>query len=222
MRDKNTAEEMWSCLIASFSKRGAASQNYLRRCLLNMKYEEGTPRNHFQRFDECVRELKSSGVTLCDADLVSHMFLTLPSSFDALTTALENMSPTELTLDVLKSRLLSDEHKRSGREKFDTSLSEAAAVVGQQEKKKRKFNGHCFKCGKRSHLKSDCRSEKQSSEAQMATSSKEDHSVCFMTSIAGRANRANNISVWIFDSGSSDHLINEDYFVKLYVLRTHR
>lgn len=103
VRDKNTAEEMWSCLVASFSKRGAASQNYLRRCLLNMKYEEGTQmREHFQRFDECVRELKSSGATLSDADLVSHMFLTLPSSFDALTTALENMSPAELTLDVLK------------------------------------------------------------------------------------------------------------------------
>lgn len=61
--------------MTNFSKVGFASQNYLRRRLLNMKYEDGkSMREHFIRFDECVRELKSAGATLSEGDLISHLF----------------------------------------------------------------------------------------------------------------------------------------------------
>lgn len=44
VHDKGTAKEMWSSLVKSFSKVGVASQNYLRKRLLSMKFEDGQPK----------------------------------------------------------------------------------------------------------------------------------------------------------------------------------
>lgn len=226
VRGKETAEEMWSSLIKNFAKSGAASQNYLRRKLLNMKYEEGTEmRDHFKRFDECARELKSAGAMLAEGDLVSHMFLTLPPSFDALTTALENLKAEELTLDLLKNRLLLDEEKRKGRNSEFEQSRDVAAFVGQTNKKAdakpKKFNGKCFKCGKYGHTKKECRSKFQTEANMVAPNDQNkdetfEKSVCFMTK---SCHDTRNQS-WILDSGSSEHLINEDLFASSKLLST--
>lgn len=87
-----------------------------------------------------------------NADIVSQLFLTLPDSYDAIVTALENLPEEQMTLNTIKSRLLAEELKKKNRnaEEEDRPLTAFTA------KNKRRFNGKCHKCGKFGHTKKDC------------------------------------------------------------------
>lgn len=72
-----------------------------------MKFnEKESMESHLMKFDELSCALKNAGVKLEDVDLVTHLLLTLPPSFDALISALDNLEIDQLTLDYVKSRLL--------------------------------------------------------------------------------------------------------------------
>lgn len=119
VRDKDTAKEMWNSLANTFAKKGFATQTYIRRSLATLKMVEGTPlMDHFRRFDELIRQLKGAGATVSELDAVSQLFISLPSSYDVVTTAMENLGDDQLKLDTVKARLLAEEQKRSGRERF--------------------------------------------------------------------------------------------------------
>ncbi|KAK9727548.1 hypothetical protein QE152_g19157 [Popillia japonica] len=134
---------MWKALEDVFQRKGMASQLYLRKKLLTMKYRESQLylrkklltmkyreseriENYFIKFDEVVRELKSVGAKLEDVDIVCHLLLTLPKSFDPIVTALETLEPARLTLEFVKGKLLDHEAKRVNRE--TTASGETTAV----------------------------------------------------------------------------------------------
>ena len=129
-------------------------------------------RTHLLEFDGLVRKLKTAGTTLAEGDLVSQLFLTLPDSLDPLVTTLENVPENDLTLELVKQRLLAEESKRSDRQE-DTMADKSAAFSGNAKKNLQKFSGKCHKCGQRGHMKKDCR---QRGETNSATKS----SVSFM------------------------------------------
>ncbi|KAK9680835.1 hypothetical protein QE152_g38802 [Popillia japonica] len=113
LKCKNTSFQMWKALEDVFQRKGMASQLYLRKKLLTMKYRESERiENYFIKFDEVVRELKSVGAKLEDVDIVCHLLLTLPKSFDPIVTALETLEPARLTLEFVKGKLLDHEAKR--------------------------------------------------------------------------------------------------------------
>lgn len=47
-----------------------------------------------------------------DMDLICHLLLTLPKSYEALVTALETMHPQMRNMDLVKSRLIDENNKR--------------------------------------------------------------------------------------------------------------
>lgn len=112
IKHKPTSYKMWEALKSVFQRKGVASQLYLRKKLLTMKCGQSESlENHFVRFEEVVRELKSVGANLEDSDIVCHLLLTLPQSFDPIVTALETVDASKLTLDFVKGKLLDHELK---------------------------------------------------------------------------------------------------------------
>lgn len=128
------SKEAWDCLAATFERKGIAGKLYLRKRLLILKLAEGDPlEEHFVIFDSLVRQLKTSGAKLDEMDVVCHLLLTLPSSFDNIVTAIETLSLDKLKIDFIKSRLLDDEEKRKNKS-IDSSDTQELSSCSNVEK----------------------------------------------------------------------------------------
>ncbi|KAF2888943.1 hypothetical protein ILUMI_17230 [Ignelater luminosus] len=79
-----------------------------------MKFDStnDTLANHFLKFDKSIRDLRSTGATLEEIDIVCHLLLTMPNEYEVVVTALETLSKEDLKLNFLKNLLLKEELKR--------------------------------------------------------------------------------------------------------------
>lgn len=103
VRDAKTAKQMWTNLNNVFAKKSVVNQTILRKQLARLRMEEGSSiREHLQSFDDLVRQLRTAGANLVEADIISQLFLSLPDSYDPLITALENISEKDLSVDFVK------------------------------------------------------------------------------------------------------------------------
>lgn len=156
VQEKQTANEMWKALNQTFGKSGAVSQHLLRKKLNNLKMLQGENMTEFfSRFDKVVRELKAAGAKLEKDDVISHLTINLPASYDAIVTALENIP--DLTLELVKSRLLAEEQKKKGREDQDRegeSSHESGLYSNWNQKDFSKFR--CHRCNKLGHISPQC------------------------------------------------------------------
>ncbi|KAF2894016.1 hypothetical protein ILUMI_12156, partial [Ignelater luminosus] len=113
-KDKKNSCELWSPLCNVFERKGIASQLLIRKSLLTMKSDStnDTLANHFLKFDKSIRDLRSTGATLEETDIVCHLLLTMPNEYEVVVTALETLSKKDLTLNFVKNQLLEEELKR--------------------------------------------------------------------------------------------------------------
>ena len=128
VRDQTTAKGMWDSLCATFERRSCQGQTLVRKELANLKLLEGGNLNaHLIKFDNLVRQLKAAGAKPSEGDLISQLFITLPASYDAVVTALENLAEEDLKLSTVKSRLLGEETKQNNRNADQQTNSTNAA-----------------------------------------------------------------------------------------------
>lgn len=157
-----------------FKRRGIASQLLLRKRLLLMKFKPfvETLSSHLLKFETLVREIKSTGATMEENDIVCHLLLTMPQEYDIVVTGLETLSKETLTLSFVKNRLLDEKAKRKGdgkSTKNETSHSTAFTSSANGNRKihtrdtgiKQKFNYRCHNCGIIGHCRAECRKPKQ-------------------------------------------------------------
>ena len=150
VKDKNTAKGMFDNICSVFERKSIAGQLLLRKQLLTLKIQEGDNiNNHFINFDKKIRDLKSIDATMENMDIICHLLLTLPRSYENLVTAIETMNPNDLTLEFVKSRLIDEHGKRNNRGSSSNSNESYAMQM-------RNPNLLCFKCGKKGHIKSMC------------------------------------------------------------------
>lgn len=236
VKDKNTAHQMWKALEGVFQRKGIASQLYLRKKILTLKLQESDIlETHFIKFDGLIRELRSVGAKLEEIDVVCHLLLTLPKSFDGMVTALETLEPKKLSLEFVKGKLLDQEMKMKNQQESEADGSTAVFYSNSKNqfddyKKYRHGNGHqnhrggqqqgqhwhaeqtkqyrCHNCGKIGHKRSECRQRKQANQAEVLPESSEESIAFIATGTKAIEQETGDITKWYVDSGATDHMIN--------------
>uniref|UniRef100_A0A0A9YN54 Copia protein n=1 Tax=Lygus hesperus TaxID=30085 RepID=A0A0A9YN54_LYGHE len=123
-QDKESAFEIWSTLTSTYARKGMANQLLLRKSLLLMKFDPSTEtlEKHFSKFDKIIRELRSTGATLDEMDVVCHLLITMPNEYSVVVTALETISE-KLTVSFVRNRLMDEERKRHSEGSVEDSHS---------------------------------------------------------------------------------------------------
>ena len=157
VQDKRRAKDMYDSLKGVFERKSVASQIYLRKKLITMKYDDTEDMSaHLLVFDKTVRELKSIGATLENLDIVCHLLLSMPPSYENLVVALETLEPEKLSITLVKSRLLDEYTKRKQSEGVNGRKSNDSVAMSASESN---FKFKCFRCHKTGHKWSQCKAK---------------------------------------------------------------
>lgn len=177
VKDKYTAQEMWESLSKTFQRKGIANQLYLRKQLLQLKVDDDKSLTlHFLTFDGIIRKLKGCGANLEEIDIICHLLLTLPKSYEMVVTAIETLG-NDLTLEYVKGRLLDEEAKRQSKaskipenstaftgKSYNHSYSNKfqrkqfnLQPVTPESYAKGNFNYKCHSCGQYGHKRYECK-----------------------------------------------------------------
>lgn len=204
VRDKETAKAMWQSLQSVFAKKSVTNQVLIRKQLAKMKMNDGDSIvSHVMAFENLIRKLKLSGACVEESDVLAQLFLTLPDKYDPLVTAMQNMENGQLTFNIVKERLISEEAKFLDRDQ--ANVEEKAAFSSKKNafrKAKPRFNGKCFKCDKFGHKSKDCW-QREARSAKTNTKA-----VAFMA-YRNRTRAEKAEIVFKLDSGASDHLAKD-------------
>lgn len=154
IKDEKTAKGMFDALVNVFERKSISSQIILRKQLLSMKFNDNENIiDHFLAFDSKMRELKATGAKLEELDVVVHLLLTLPKSYNGLVMAIESVESTTLTTQYVKTRLMDEFNKRKAFSN-NGSKSDGASAMN--------VDVTCIKCGKKGHIRSRCKSKGES------------------------------------------------------------
>lgn len=186
-----------------------------------------------------IRELKSTGATVEENDLICHLLLTMPAEYNTVVTAIETLSMKELSISFVKIRLCDEETKRnSNSKKLKNSSNGCNAFYTKGEKNEKEKSGSvpgknskhkdCSHfCGKKGHIKPNCLELKKrnaAKETKTATSdSKNPTSSACLTNTSNETvvpahsfiaacdvNKGLDKCHWYLDSGSTEHLVREN------------
>lgn len=158
VKDKANPKDAWVSLCGAFERKGVSNRMFLRRKLLSLKMEEGDDlAHHLLEFDKVLRSLKAVGANMEEEDIICQLLMSLPASYESVTTALETMKAEDLTMEFVKGRLLDSETKRKSAttkdrpEHKNVNEEYSSAMMGLNKK-----GITCFTCGKKGHFQNNC------------------------------------------------------------------
>lgn len=128
----NTSKAIWEKLAATFELKGVTSRLLVLKRILTLKYIDGeSMETHLCKFDDMVRQVKSTASKLEDDLLACLLFLSHPESYNTIVTAIKTLSGEKITVDFVKNRLLSEDlkrHEQSGNEVNISQVSQFDAL----------------------------------------------------------------------------------------------
>ena len=175
VKDMKTSHELWEKLCGLYEQKSAASQVYWLKQLVDLKMKEGTSMsNHLNDFNTIYSNLVAQEVEFPDSVKALFLLITLLDSWDTFRTAISNSAPPSgLTEANVASSLLTEEVNRknldstqSGTTRYVWWRSQDKGKSQDRARSKSKSRGslkniECYNCGKKGHLKKDCRSSKK-------------------------------------------------------------
>ena len=156
IREQKTAKDIWNKLKTIHERDNLTSKLYLLRKLYSIKYKEGTPmQEHITKILEIVSKLRAVKEEIKDTHIGALILCSLPNSYESLITALEAWPEKELSLELIKNKVLDEANRRSERKQNQNS-DEAIAF-----KTSRNRNKYCTYCRRNNHETSECRFKKK-------------------------------------------------------------
>lgn len=219
IRDTRSAKEAWTALQNYHQKASLTNQVFLFKKICSMKLSEnGDMESHVNAMLNVNDQLAALGEVLKEKMVIALLLCSLPESYNTLITALETRSEDELTIELVKGKLL-DENRRNMKDNMDERSDKALKVQSKKSakiipQKKNVKDITCFFCSKSGHLKKDCRSYikwkagKEKEKVNQAINEDAGEHICFSTmdNCNGRA--------WYIDSGATSHMTNDKSFFR--------
>lgn len=224
IKKKTSAKLVWQSLKEYHEKPNMSSRVSLLKRLCSINFSTGGDmEKHLVDLDDLFERLENVGQKLDDSLKVAMVLRSLPDSFDSLVMALESRPDADITLDLVKAKLL-DAHQRQVDRSNGKSVEKAMKSNANRE------DGRvCYFCRKPGHLKKNCRKFLQlqkSGESSGANEPKQDNRgrsapqkakqvlkssepLCFMV---GRTVK----NAWIMDSGASCHMTSDRSFFTVF------
>ena len=208
-----TAREAWTVLEGIYKAKSVSRRLQLRRELNNLNKDDAEPLTKYvSRARSIWCDLTASGHDIKSSEVVWSALAGLPKEYETVVAILE-ATDKELELDDVLPKLLHVEQRLARQEEHDTSAffargdkkgyqktfrpSNRATRETNTRRADNKFTDkECFYCGKKGHIKADCRkriADEKSKGAPMAL-------------MATHDDKKDDVNRWAMDSGSTKHL----------------
>lgn len=204
IKQLKTSKEFWDALKKHHEKANITNKVSLLRQMSSMRFSGSrTMEDHIADFLSIVDRLRDLGETVEDHKAVAFLLGTLSEEYNNVISSLEMRPEADLTLDLVKEKLLQEYKRKCGGEQADTAF----------KTQKKKFVPKCYSCGKPGHMKRDCpklNSYKQKQNDNRAHAACNDEHACF-----GISDMRPN-GEWYVDSAATCHMCcKEEYFVNI-------
>ena len=190
---------LFEALQRKYHQKELSNRLYTSLKLMSFKMKEGNTKvqDHIDAFNDLVVDLQNLGEELSDERKALHLLSSLPPSYKNLSQVLLHRDRKTITYNEVVSALKTDELQQKMMQSSLSSTSSGVALNvnrGRSQKRttggdKQKFRSKsrgksqdrktllCWKCGKASHMKKDCRgkaSDPSSANANVASADLED------------------------------------------------
>lgn len=207
-----TAKAAWLALKNYHHKATLTSKVTLLKAICNKNFRDGeNMEQHLFEMEELFSKLDNADEKLSESLKVAMILRSLPDSFNALTTALESRNDDDLTLELIRPKLIDEALKLKNSNSKETVM------------KARNFKNskNCFYCDKPGHLKKNCHKFLADSKTEVTNNAKKkNHSARKVNeerkeySIMANENTTINKG-WILDSGATSHMCNDKSLFKI-------
>ena len=221
-----TSKGAWDTIQQMLEPQGALSTVLVRRKLFRAACEEGTAiDDHIRMLITYREELIGLGQTLDDAEFAITLLTSLPESWNNFIAGIDTTSLKDSSK--LIARIL-EQYRRIKSANDDTAL---VAKNSGKFGNKRNPNIKCFKCGKKGHISTECRSKEKkdssdgkdnkSKSGQRSTDRSNEavdewsFSAVEEDEIALQAIKANK-EAWLLDSGTTSHITHDKSWLENY------
>lgn len=210
-----TSKGAWDTLKHTFEPQGAVAIVMTRRKLFRAVCDDVTPiEDHIRTLRGYQQELANLNHAVSDEDFAVILITSLPESWNTFITSIDSstLTGTDASARII-SRILDQERRIKSK-----SGNETALFGKGKHPKKKKYNPDvtCYNCGRKGHIKPDCRSppkekgktkgEEKETHHGKAHVAVEDFSfnVFEETAFVGLDHMA-----WLADSGASAHVVRD-------------
>src|SRR3984885_14576424 len=213
IRKQTTAKGSWEELRKYHQKATLSSKvNLLKKlCALRLT-EHGDMANHLAEMENVTDQLTSLGETLAEHLMVAFFLSSLPDSYATLITALESRPEEDLTVELVKNKLLEEYSRRESNSSIQADQGQRVLKTTKQERDSKTVLT-CYFCKKPNHVKKDCRKYiqwKSKNPGHTAKTLKEkvadDESTEQSVFSCFKIREKNIKNVWHIDSGATAHM----------------
>lgn len=199
----DTARDIWNRLKSVHAQKSESCRMILYQEFYASSMEPGQRvSDYVAKVEFIAKKLRNSGASLNEETLISKVVTGLSQEYKHFMTSWMGTPAAERTFNNLLPRLLAEESIIKPEQKKETVAMKMTANSKPKNFKKKDIV--CHHCGKKGHIKRDCRALKRETAAE--TAGQEDKK---KFAIMARTTATRHNSGWLVDSGASSHMTSD-------------